>query len=316
MTRTEPEKPAAGCPPADVLGDVLETLRFRGNIFFRSQLAAPWGMKLSPAMTPRFHIALQGDCVIGTSGEQPLRLREMEILLLPHGDMHWIADHPGRDLVDSERAGAACELGNPLFQQGPITNRLICGMVRYEHELLHPLLDALPRTLHFADIEPDDPVWTTVQLIDAEMERGGMLRSTLVDRLSEVLFLQLLYRYVESEPELPGFLSALSDRRIHRMLGLIHDKPAAPWTLESLARESGMSRATAARRFNDIVGMPPMAYLANWRLMKAHQLSRHSHLPFEEIAERVGFGSARSLGKAFVRAYGCTPAQLRRRARD
>ena len=84
----------------DVLGDVLETLRFRGSIFFRSQLAAPWGMKLESAMAPRFHIAMDGNCVLGAGEDSTLvKLKHMDIVLLPHGDMHWIADQPDRELA-------------------------------------------------------------------------------------------------------------------------------------------------------------------------------------------------------------------------
>ena len=313
MPKVESQHCATALKSFDVLGDVLETLRFRGSIFFRSQLAAPWGMQLDAAPAPRFHIALNGDCVLGAGGEQTLvRLKHMDIVLLPKGNMHWIADQPDRELVPSERAGAACELGNPLFQQGEITNKLICGIVHYEKAMLHPILDALPEVMHFSDIAPDDPLWTTVLLIDAEVENTSVPRTALVDRLTEVLFLQLLYRYVDRNPHLSGFLSALSDRRIYRMLELIHRAPEQPWTLESLGEKTGMSRATVARQFLKTVGMPPLAYIANWRMMKAHHLTKHTGLSFDEIAERVGFSSARSLSKAFQRMYGMTPAQLRK----
>jgi len=307
--------PAAGRHPFDILGDVLETLRFRGTLFFRSQLAAPWGMALQAVPAPRFHIALQGDCVVGAGDRKaPIRLREMEVLLLPHGDMHWIADHPGRKLVPSERAGRACELGRPLFQEGRITNKLMCGIVHYETAMSHPLLDALPQVMHFTGIGAEEPLWTTIRLIDTEMERGIASPNALVDRLTEVLFLQLLYRYVGEHPELPGFLLALSDRRLRRLLELIHRHPARPWTLESLGREVGMSRATVARRFGQVVGMPPLQYLSNWRLMKAHHLVSQSSLSLEAIAAAVGFGGGSALSRAFRRRYGYTPTQLRRGA--
>ncbi len=264
MHKVEPSHSVPHEKNFDVLGDVLETLRFRGSIFFRSQLAAPWGMQLDAAPAPRFHIALDGDCVLGAGDENTLvQLKHMDIVLLPKGNMHWIADQPNRELVPGERAGAACELGNPLFQQGEITNKLICGIVHYEKAMLHPVLDALPDVMHFSDIAPDDSLWATVLLIDAEMENTTVPRIALVDRLTEVLFLQLLYRYVDTNPHLNGFLSALSDRRIYRMLELIHREPERPWTLESLGEETGMSRATVARQFHKTVGMPPLAYIAN-----------------------------------------------------
>ncbi len=310
-TRDKPEPTHKGF---DVLGDVLETLRFRGSIFFRSQLASPWGMKLDAIMAPRFHIALHGDCVIGSGkGDTLIQLKHMDVVLLPHGNMHWIADHPGRKLVPSEMAGDACELGHPMFQQGEITNKLMCGIVHYEKAMLHPLLDALPEVMHFSGIESDDPIWATILLIDAHMGNTTMPRTTLVDRLTEVLFLQLLYRYVDENPELPGFLFALSDQRIYRMLELIHREPEAPWTLESLGNRVGMSRATVARQFHKVVGMPPLQYISNWRMMKAHHLAKYSTQSFDEIADQVGFSSARALSRAFLRRYGYTPSQLRKK---
>ena len=105
----------------DVLEDVLETLRFRGSIFFYSELASPWGMLLAQTETPRFHIALLGGCYLGTQDEDAVAIHEMDIVMLPSGYSHWIADQPGRKLVSSERASEACELGNPLFQQGEST---------------------------------------------------------------------------------------------------------------------------------------------------------------------------------------------------
>ena len=105
-------------PAFDVLGDILETLRFRGSIFFRSDLAAPWGMSLPGMGSPRFHIVLSGECFVGSDTRDAVKAEEADIIMLPNGDSHWIADKPGRELIPSARAGEACELDNPLFQKG------------------------------------------------------------------------------------------------------------------------------------------------------------------------------------------------------
>ena len=89
----------------DILGDVLGTLRFRGTIFFRSELAAPWGMSLEGIGAPRFHIALAGNCFVGDEAHDVVAVEEMDIVLLPRGNAHWIADQPGRTLVPSLLAG-------------------------------------------------------------------------------------------------------------------------------------------------------------------------------------------------------------------
>ena len=231
----------------DVLGDVLETLRFRGSIFFRSELAAPWGMSLELTGIPRFHIALSGDCFVGDDDHDAVKIEEMGIVMLPTGASHWIADQPGRKLVSSQLAGEACELGNPLFQQGEITNRLMCGIVHYDQESPHPLLDSLPDIMQFPNFDSSQPIWSTVTLIDAEMRRAEGQGGTIVDRLTEVLFLQLLNYYAEQGDNAAGFLAALRDRRVQRALTLIHQEPAFDWSLSSLGDQIGMSRATLVR---------------------------------------------------------------------
>ncbi|MGI9262914.1 MAG: cupin domain-containing protein [Woeseiaceae bacterium] len=296
----------------DVLGDILETLRFRGSIFFRSDLAAPWGMSLTETGIPRFHIVMSGDCFVGSDEHEVLKAGSTDIVMLPTGNSHWIADQPGRELVASERAGEACELGNPLFQTGEITNRLMCGMVRFELGATHPILEALPDMMHFSTLEPGGSIWSVVHLIDSEMRERQDQGSRIADRLTEVLFLQLLNHYVQHNDDATGFLAALRDRRVSRALTLIHQEPEYQWTLESLGERVGMSRATLVRRFQEVVGVAPMAYISDWRIMKAHSLIKHSVTPFEQIAEQTGFASARTLSRSFKRHYGCTPAQLRR----
>ena len=303
-------------PAFDVLGDVLETLRFRGSIFFRSDLAAPWGMSLSETGIPRFHVVLSGACFVGSDTHDAVKAEAADIIMLPNGNSHWIADEPGRELVSSKRAGEACELGSPLFQQGEITNRLICGLVHYDQGASHPILDALPDVMHFSMLEAAGPIWSVVKLIDAEMQGSRNRSSRIADRLTEVLFLQLLNHYVHEYEDASGFLAALRDRRVYRALTLIHQEPEFNWTLSTLGERVGMSRATLVRRFQEVIGTTPMAYITDWRIMKAHSLIKHSATPFEQIADATGFASARTLSRAFQRRYGCTPNELRRTAID
>ena len=129
----------------------------------------------------------------------------------------------------------------------------------------------------------------------------------------QVLFLQLLNNYAEQNQESTGFLLALRDRRLQRAVSLIHAAPAFDWTLSNLGEKVGMSRATLVRHFREAIGVAPMTYILNWRILKAYNLTKYSSTPLEQIAESVGFGSARTLSKAFQRHYDCTPNEFRRR---
>ena len=298
--------------PVDVLQDIFETLRFRGSVFFRSQLSAPWGMALQQLDVPRFHIIRSGSCYVGADNETAVNVREMEIVLLPGGHSHWIADQPGRELVSAELASEACELGSPLFQQGTVTNQITCGLVSFDQDTAPLILGSLPKILHFPKLHADAPAWVTATLIENEIERTGSRHGLIVDRLTEVLFLQLLNAYVENCESKIGLFSALRDRRIHSALSLIHNRPEEDWSVAQLGQLVGMSRATLTRRFQESLGVSPMTYIANWRMTKAFQLVSYSGQSFEEIADAVGFSSARTLSKAFKRHFGKNPNVVRR----
>jgi AraC-like DNA-binding protein len=296
----------------EVLDDILETLRFRGSIFFHSSLAAPWGMSLTSSTTPRFHVALEGGFYVGTSDRQ-VSVRPMEIVMLPTGDMHWIADQANRKLVPSERAGEACELGQPLFQQGDITNRLMCGVVEYDDAISHPIISALPSIFHISDIHHEDSIWMTVQQIDREINRGGNKKNSIIDRLTEVLFIQLIKQHISENNHLKGFLSALREPRIGKTLQLIHKNPEVHWTLDMISEEVGMSRATLQRKFKSELDMSPIMYLNRWRIAKAYQLVKYSSQSLDRVAGSIGFSDARTMRTAFHRQYGITPSELRRK---
>lgn len=296
----------------DVLRDVLETLHFRGSIFFRSDLAAPWGMSLGESPCPRFHIALSGECYVGSEQNDAVKVQAQDIVMLPNGNSHWISDQPGRDLIQSEIAGNACELNTPLFQEGDITNRLICGVIQFDRGMSHPIFDALPSVMHFPALDLPGPIWSVIDLIDSEMNNEKSRNGGIVDRLTEVLFIQLMRHYASSGDDATGFLAALSDKRVYKALSLIHKKPEVDWTLNLLGERSGMSKATLVRRFQEVVGVAPMSYISNWRIVKAYNLVKYTVTPLEQIADSLGFASARTLTRAFERHYECTPSMLRK----
>ena len=247
------------CPTSEfnVLDDVIDTLRFRGSIFFHSSLAAPWGMALSSMLMPRFHIALEGGFYIG-AGASNINVAPMDIVMIPGGDVHWIADDIGSERVPSEQAGEACTLGLSLFQRGEITNKIMCGVVEYDEAIEHPILSALPSIIQLSNIQSNDNIWMTVKLIDAEINRTNNKKSSIIDRLTEVLFIQLLNSFIEKNDHLSGFLSALKEPRLNKILQLIHQHPQRQWTLDIISDVVGMSRATLQRKFKAAIGVSPM----------------------------------------------------------
>jgi AraC-like DNA-binding protein len=131
--------------------------------------------------------------------------------------------------------------------------------------------------------------------------------------LSELLFVEVVRRYVAALPnEDAGWLSGLRDESVGRALQKLHERPAHQWSLEELAKETGMSRSMLAERFAHFVGVPPIQYLTQWRMQLAASLLRTTSATLAEIADRVGYGSEAALSRAFKRGVGVAPAAYRR----
>ena len=182
----------------------------------------------------------------------------------------------------------------------------------HKDAISHPIISALPKIFHLSDIHDEDNIWLTVKLIDAEVNRINATKSIIIDRLTEVLFIQLLHRFVSENKHLTGFLAALREPRLAQILQLIHQNPEEHWTLELFSDRAAMSRATLQRKFKASVGVSPITYLGRWRVSKAYQMVKYSSLSLDSIAERTGFSDARTLRTAFARHFGFTPSAVRK----
>ncbi|MGF1767041.1 AraC family transcriptional regulator [Enterovibrio makurazakiensis] len=291
--------------------DIIETLKFRGTIFFSSDLSAPWGISLEKRKYPRFHIALKGTLYVGADSTSNVKANEMDIFMLPKGDSHWIADNPGNKKLSSSQAVDACELGSPLFQIGPNTHRIMCGLVEFDEGLTHPILDALPTVIHVQNVDHNSIIWQLIMLIDQEIRENGIHQNPSIDKLTEVLFLKILIQFFNENTEKYSFLRAIHDKRIHQALMLMHQNPQHDWTLEELGSQIGMSKATLVRHFQDALNMAPIAYLNHWRRLKAYNAIRYTNDSMDKIAVSLGFTSGRTLSRALIRELGMTPAEIR-----
>lgn len=112
--------------------------------------------------------------------------------------------------------------------------------------------------------------------------------------------------------ESTGWLAALRDRSIGAALNLMHGRPADPWTLDSLAREIGLSRSVFVERFAKIMGVPAMLYLSSWRLQLAASLLERQGLSIAQAAAEVGYDSEAAFNRAFKKQVGVPPGAWRR----
>jgi AraC-like DNA-binding protein len=302
----------------DVLSQVLEDVRFRGTLFCRSELGAPWGFRVQGRDAASFHLVERGACVLEVEGlDGPVSLAAGDLVLLPHGDAHAVKDSPqsravllddlvrehGLDEQRRLRAGG----------KGPITV-LLCGGFFFHDRATIPLLDTLPRVIHVAS-SPRTARWLklTRELISGEVDSGRAGANAVVDRLSHLLFIEAIRSYFAGGgDDSSRWAAALRDPAIGAALTAIHRKLAEPWTVESLAVKASMSRSAFATRFSFLLGESPLRYVTRCRMNAALRLLSTGALSVAEIAERVGYDSDVAFGRAFRRHVGMAPSAWRR----
>jgi AraC-like DNA-binding protein len=266
-------------------------VRLTGAIFFAIDASAPWvvetpaAREIGPHLMPgvehviEYHVITGGSCWGGVVGEPPVRLETGDIIVFPQGDAHVMASAPGMrgppDLEALERARTG-PLPVVVKQDGGQAERteVICGFLRCDARPFNPLLAALPRVIHVSrQASGDGMLEQLVRLALAESNARRAGGECMLARLSELLFVEVVRRYLSTlPPEDVGWLAGLRDDGVGRALGKLHDRPTNDWTLDDLARDVGLSRSVLADRFTHFVGVPPMQYLAQWRMQLAATL--------------------------------------------
>ena len=332
--------------PHDPLSDVLRSVRLRGAVFYYVSYRDEWVAEAPPAreiadaVMPgaehvlQYHLMAKGDGWAATTGESPVRLSAGDIVMFPRGDAHVMSSAPGmrapRDdaewiftLRDAPKPIAVTYHDGVLRPGSPVPveearNIVVCGFVGCDIKPFNPVIATLPRLLH---LQADDiGGWVRGVLHQAVQEsrerRPGS--DAVLERVSEMVFVDAARRYLENLPEdASGWLAGLRDRYVGRALCLLHERPAQAWTIDDLGREIGLSRSALHERFTRFVGQPPMQYLTNWRMQLAAAQLSGSHASVATIALEVGYESEAAFTRAFKRATGLPPATWRReRARS
>ena len=305
----------------DVLSDILGTLRLRGTLYFSTEFHKPWGLRV-PAFrrVARFHLVARGNCWVSVAGlADPVSLEPGDLVLVPHGAEHKLADDPASpsSSVDEVVAAAGFTGRGALVYGGDDTGaptKLICGHFEFDEGLEHPLIAQLPPALvvRWDDAVRDSPLEAIFRFMTREVTEGQPGYTTVVQRLSEVLFVQVVRVWANHTAQDHGLLAALTDRRLGAALAAIHERPSAHWTLESLSRRAAMGRSAFAEQFRKTVSLTPLQYVTLWRVNHAKLLLVESRLSLEQIAERVGYDPGSSFSRAFKKITGMSPGAYRR----
>ncbi|HTQ10225.1 MAG TPA: AraC family transcriptional regulator [Fimbriimonadaceae bacterium] len=313
----------------DVLSSFLSSVRLASEIYLSVEMSAPWGVAF-PDQPDRaiFYVLSRGSCYIEVEGEDgPLPLVGGDLVMLPGGTPHTMKDQPDTPATPVERVlaeGTYDENGVFRNRGNSARTSLIVGRFRFENHGAIPLLSAMPRLIRMRDeVARSVPgLAETLRLLSTEATSSLPGKDILMDRLADVLFVQILRTFVAHEEKegrslesRAGLMQTLMDPELSKALALMHKKPEHPWTVAELAERVGMSRTAFAVRFKAKAGVGPLEHLTQWRVQKACEMLRESHKSLDEVAWRVGYESAAAFSKAFKRETGVAPGEFRRRRR-
>jgi len=314
----------------DALSDVLRAVRLTGAIFFDIRASEPWvaetpaGESIVEAMFPgsehliSYHVITLGNCWATVPGEPPMRLAAGDIILLPHGDTHVLSSAPGlRRTPDMSLYRPPSEGNLPVnISMGEPEGEpahFICGFLACDARPYNPLLSALPRVIRVSD-NAGGALGTFIKFAMTESKEPRIGGECVLSRLSELMFVDVVRRYLETLPaERMDWLAGLRDPFVGRALTALHRNPARTWTIELLARDVGLSRSALAERFTQFVGRPPMQYLTNWRMQLAANYLLSGMDSVAVIANRVGYESEAAFSRAFKKVVGTPPSEWRKR---
>jgi AraC-like DNA-binding protein/mannose-6-phosphate isomerase-like protein (cupin superfamily) len=315
----------------DAFSDVLRVIRLTGGVFLEAQFSAPWcingkisaddckAFQVSPRHVIASHFVASGQMQLRVEGGDVIEVRAGELVLLPHNDAHVFGSELGVVPVSAREVMRPAPVGDIVRIEhggGGEKSQVLCGFLGTDNSF-GPLLSSLPPVLKLDMRATPQGAWieSSFRFAISQIAAGRVGSTTVIAKLSELLFVEAVSHYIANLPEdRQGWLAGLRDPNIGRALTLLHASPAKAWSAEALAAEVGMSRSGFAERFTTLVGQPPMQYLTFWRMHLAAQQLRETRGAIAQVGFGVGYESEAAFSRAFKRQFGDSPAAWRRRS--
>ncbi|MGH3920381.1 MAG: cupin domain-containing protein [Pseudonocardiaceae bacterium] len=307
----------------DAFAGLLDGPRARGAFLLRAIMEPPWSVRVQDQAPVTLVAMMTGQAwVVPDVGADRRPLQPGDVAIMRGPDPYTIAEdpatspqviiHPGQRCTtpQGESLSQAMDLGVRTWGNSASgSTAMLVGTYQMRGEISQRLLAALPAVVVLPADAWDSPL---MALLGEEIVKDEPGQEVVLDRLLDLLLVAVLRAWF-SRPEAhaPAWYRAHSDPVVGRALRMLHHNPARPWTVATLAAATGVSRAAMARRFTELVGEPPMTFLAGWRLALAADLLRGSDATIGAVARQVGYGSSFALSTAFKRVHGISPQQHR-----
>jgi AraC-like DNA-binding protein len=309
----------------DSLGGLLDAPRARGAFALRAVMQPPWSLRILAESPVTLIAGVVGDLWIVPDDGEPVRIGPGDIAVTRGPDHYNVCDtpatppsvivHPGQQCRDPDGHSMSEKMMHGIRTWGndPAGDtRFLVGAYEHLSDISDRLLRALPPVLTLSHADWDSPL---VSLLGDEMVKDEPGQAAVLDRLLDLLLTAVLKAWFgKQDQNSPEWWRHQGDRIVERALHLMHERPDTPWTLDTLAAETGASRASLSRRFQEVVGEPPMTFLKHWRMALAADLLCRPNETVSTVAEKVGYATPFAFSTAFKRVRGLSPQQHRKMA--
>ena len=302
----------------DAFAGLLDGPRAQGVFALRTVMSPPWSIRIEDRAPLTLVAIVRGEAWLVPERGDATRLGQGDVAIVRGPDPYGFADDPSTAPQAVIHPGQRCTTpdGVDLHETMHLGVRswgndsdgssvMLVGTYESSNDVSERLLAALPPVVLLRAADWTSPL---VPVLADELAKDEPGQTAVVDRLIDLLLVAALRAwFARPEADPPAWYVAQRDPIVGKAIGMLHNHPAQPWTVGSLAAEVGVSRATLARRFTDLVGEPPMSFLTGWRLTLAADLLREPGSTIAAVADQVGYGSPYALSIAFKRAYGVSP---------
>lgn len=309
----------------DALSGLLDGVRARGAFVLRLSLDPPWSMRIQDDAPLTLICVTHGEAVLKPDAGDALVVRPGDVAVAQGLQPYLFADdvctepqvvvHPGNrcTTLRGEDLRFTMSVGVRTWGNAAAgSHRAVICAYQDRSEVSSRLLTALPTMFVLRAEDWQTPL---VDLLAVAAGRDGPGQEAYLDRLLDLLLLDVLRAWFDRDEHAPTWWQAEHDPIVGPALRLLYNNPEYGWTVANLATAVGCSRALLARRFTELVGEPPITFLTGWRLALAADLLRTKPTTIAAIARQVGYGTPFALSSAFKRAYGVSPNAHREASR-
>ena len=301
----------------DALSVLLENVHLFETKYYRLNGVGNWSYSITRQDTILFYLVMSGGFCIDV-GNGPRETRAGDMIMIPSSHQHvsYALNHCGDEAQALDELLINCkEHTLDVKGDGDSEASLILIECKYDKAMIRPLLSMLPAILPEINDDSDgrfEVIDVEIRLLTLEAERERMGKAAVINHWASIMMIECLRVYIESLPEATdNWLKAMKDPFLTKALVAMHESPNQSWTIHKLAEVAGMSRSSFAQRFKEVVGIPPLTYLLDYRLRLAARYLRLQQNSISRISELVGYASDSTFSQAFKRVYGVSPKAYR-----